>query len=240
MPDLSCSARSLRPARPARRVVLSKATAALAATGSEGCNYVVWRRILWQKAFAGSNRCPDCRQTHPQHQGFVLEDGSTVSGRLQMKDRSGIELIIAEEKETKEEAGRLNGSGLPFIYILIANVGYMIFSLYRKGFKHYSGYISQLFLLCLMITMVARDVGGGIALGVSLSGIAILVLAPIYLQRQIDALMAENRISEIEPYARWKANLAWSRQCAHARDCPHGNGIRWRRFKIALRNQVVT
>ena len=52
-----------------------------------------------------------------------------------------------------------------FIYILIANVGYMIFSLYRKGFKHYSGYISQLFfLLCLMITMVARDIGGGIAL----------------------------------------------------------------------------
>jgi len=103
-----------------------------------------------------------------------------------------------------------------FIYILIANVGYMIFSLYRKGFKHYSGYISQLFfLLCLMITMVARDVGGGIALGVSLSGIAILVLAPIYLQRQIDALMAENRISEIEPYARWKANLAWSELNVH-------------------------
>ncbi|HNW11306.1 MAG TPA: rhomboid family intramembrane serine protease, partial [Candidatus Rifleibacterium sp.] len=68
---------------------------------------------------------------------------------------------------------------------------------------------------CLMITMVARDVGGGIALGVSLSGIAILVLAPIYLQRQIDALMAENRISEIEPYARWKANLAWSELNVH-------------------------
>jgi len=103
-----------------------------------------------------------------------------------------------------------------FIYILIANVGYMIFSLYRKGFKHYSGYISQLFfLLCLMITMVARDVSGELALGVSLSGIVILVLAPIYLQRQIDALMAENRISEIEPYARWKANLAWSELNAH-------------------------
>jgi len=103
-----------------------------------------------------------------------------------------------------------------FIYILIANVGYMIFSLYKKGFKHYSGYISQLFfLLCLMITMVARDVSGGVALGLSLGGIAILVLAPIYLQRQIDALMAENRISEIEPYARWKANLAWSELNVH-------------------------
>lgn len=105
------------------------------------------------------------------------------------------------------------------IYILIANVGYMIFSLYRKGFRHYSGYISQLFfLLCLMIVLVARDVSGGTALGISLAGIAILILVPIFLQRQIDGLMAENRISEIEPYARWKANLAWSELNVHMHD----------------------
>lgn len=102
------------------------------------------------------------------------------------------------------------------IYILIANVGYMIFSLFRKGFKHYSGYISQLFLLlCLMIVLVARDVSGGTALGVSFAGIVILVLVPVFLQRQIDVLMAENRFAEIEPYARWKANLAWSELNVH-------------------------
>ncbi len=105
------------------------------------------------------------------------------------------------------------------IYILIANVGYMIFSLYRKGFRHYSGYISQLFfLLCLMIVLVARDFSGGTALGISLTGIGVLILVPIYLQRQIDGLMAENRIAEIEPYARWKANLAWSELNVHMHD----------------------
>ncbi|MDD2997711.1 MAG: rhomboid family intramembrane serine protease [Candidatus Riflebacteria bacterium] len=102
------------------------------------------------------------------------------------------------------------------IYILIANVGYMIFSLSRKGFKHYSGYISQLFFLfCLMIVLIARDFSGGLALSVSLIGILILVLFPIFLQRQIDALMSENRFAEIEPYARWKANLAWSELNVH-------------------------
>ncbi len=102
------------------------------------------------------------------------------------------------------------------IYILIANIGYMIFSLFKRGFRHYSGYISQLFfLLCLMIVLVARDISGSVALSVSLTGIFILVLLPIFLQRRIDALMAENRIDEIEPYARWKANLAWSELNAH-------------------------
>lgn len=102
------------------------------------------------------------------------------------------------------------------IYIFIANVGYMIFSLFQKGFKHYSGYIAQLFfLLCLMILMVAREIDGGIAILVSLLGIALLVLLPIYLQRQIDVLLAENRFADIEPYARWKANIAWSEMNAH-------------------------
>ncbi|MBU1106413.1 MAG: rhomboid family intramembrane serine protease [Candidatus Riflebacteria bacterium] len=102
------------------------------------------------------------------------------------------------------------------MYLLMANVGYMMFSLFQKGFKHYSGYISQLFfLLCLMIVMLARDVGGGMAISISLCGIGLLVLLPMYLQRHIDALMAENRFAEIEPYARWKANLAWTEMNVH-------------------------
>ncbi len=102
------------------------------------------------------------------------------------------------------------------LYILMANVGFMIFSLFRKGFRHYSGYISQLFfLLCLMILLVAKDVAGGVAIAASLLGIFLLVLLPMFLQRQIDALMAENRLDEIEPLARWKAHLAWSELNIH-------------------------
>lgn len=102
------------------------------------------------------------------------------------------------------------------IYILMANVGYMIFSLFRKGYRHYSGYISQLFfLLCLMILMIAKDVAGGIAISVSLLGIFLVVILPMFLQRQIDVLMAENRLAEIEPLARWKAHLAWSELNIH-------------------------
>jgi rhomboid protease GluP len=102
------------------------------------------------------------------------------------------------------------------LYILMANVGYMIFSLARKGFKHYSAYISQLFfLLCLMIVMVAKDVSGAVSILVSVSSVFLVVLLPMFLQRQIDVLMAENRLSEIEPLARWKANLAWSELNVH-------------------------
>ncbi len=102
------------------------------------------------------------------------------------------------------------------LYIIMANVGYMIFSLFRKGFRHYSGYISQLFfLLCLMVLLLAKDVAGGISIGISLSGIFLIVLLPMFLQRQIDVLMAENRLSEIEPLARWKAHLAWSELNVH-------------------------
>ncbi len=102
------------------------------------------------------------------------------------------------------------------MYLLMANVGYMMFSLLQKGFKHYSGYISQLlFLFCLMIVMLARDFSGTMAISVSLAGIGILVLVPMYLQRQIDMLMAENRFAEIEPYARWKAHIAWTEMNYH-------------------------
>jgi hypothetical protein len=98
----------------------------------------------------------------------------------------------------------------------MANVGYMIFTLVKKGYRHYSGYISQLFfLLCLMILLVAKDVAGGIAISISLTGIFLVVILPMFLQKQIDMLMAENRLDEIEPLARWKANLAWSELNVH-------------------------
>jgi membrane associated rhomboid family serine protease/tetratricopeptide (TPR) repeat protein len=102
------------------------------------------------------------------------------------------------------------------IYILIANVAYMIFSLFLKGYKHYSGYIAQLFfLLCLMITLMAKGYDGWGAIGVSLCGIFGLVILPIFLQKQIDFLVAENRLDEIEPIARFKANIAWSELNVH-------------------------
>lgn len=102
------------------------------------------------------------------------------------------------------------------LYILMANVGYMIFSLFRKGYRHYSGYISQLFfLLCMMILLVAKDISGGIAISTSLLGIFVVVIIPMFLQKQIDSLMAENRLEDIEPLARWKANLAWSELNIH-------------------------
>lgn len=102
------------------------------------------------------------------------------------------------------------------MYIFMANVGYMIFSLFQKGYRHYSGYIAQLFLLLLlMITLLAREVDGVTSVLVSLSGIGLLVFLPIFLQRQIDVLMAEGRYAEIEPYARWKANVAWSEMNGH-------------------------
>ncbi|MEW6712346.1 MAG: rhomboid family intramembrane serine protease, partial [Candidatus Riflebacteria bacterium] len=102
------------------------------------------------------------------------------------------------------------------MYILMANVGYMIFSLFRKGYRHYSGYISQLFtLLIVMVFLIAYDVQGGVAIAVSFTGIFLIVIVPMFLQRQIDVLMAENRLAEIEPLARWKANLAWSELNIH-------------------------
>ena len=102
------------------------------------------------------------------------------------------------------------------IYILIANVAYMIFSLFLKGYKHYSGYIAQLFfLLCLMITLMAKGYDGWGAIGISLCGIFGLVILPIFIQKQIDFLVAENRLEEIEPLARFKANIAWSELNVH-------------------------
>lgn len=102
------------------------------------------------------------------------------------------------------------------IYILMANVAYMIFSLWLKGFRHYSGYISQLFfLLCLMIVIVARGFSGGLAIFVAIAGIFLLVFLPMMIQRKIDGLMAAGRFEELEFYARLKANIVWSELNVH-------------------------
>ena len=70
----------------------------------EGCNYVVWKEFHGKKLSQAAIDALIAGKPTRSIKGFVLEDGSTVSGRLQMKeDRSGIELIIAEEKETKKK-----------------------------------------------------------------------------------------------------------------------------------------
>lgn len=102
------------------------------------------------------------------------------------------------------------------IYILMANVAYMIFSLWLKGFRHYSGYISQLFfLLCLMIVIVARGFSGGVVIFVAIAGIFFLVFLPMMIQRKIDVLMSAGRFEELEFYARLKANIVWSELNVH-------------------------
>ncbi len=70
----------------------------------EGCNYVVWKEFYGKKLSQAAIDALIAGKPTRSIKGFVLEDGRTVSGRLQMKqDRSGIELVIAEEKETKKK-----------------------------------------------------------------------------------------------------------------------------------------
>ncbi len=70
----------------------------------EGCNYVVWKEFHGKKLSQAAIDSLIAGKPTRSIKGFVLEDGRTVSGRLQMKeDRSGIELIVAEEKEPKKK-----------------------------------------------------------------------------------------------------------------------------------------
>ncbi|NLI75272.1 MAG: rhomboid family intramembrane serine protease [Candidatus Riflebacteria bacterium] len=102
------------------------------------------------------------------------------------------------------------------LYILIANVGYMVFSLCRRGVRPFGGYILQLVtLLGAMVALVARGESGFWAVTLSLAGVFILVGIPLLLQKQIERLISEQRFAEIEPLARWKALLAWSELNSH-------------------------
>lgn len=70
----------------------------------EGCNYVVWKEFYGKKLSQAAIDALIAGKPTRSIKGFVLADGRTVSGRLQMKeDRSGIELVVAEEKETKKK-----------------------------------------------------------------------------------------------------------------------------------------
>ncbi len=105
------------------------------------------------------------------------------------------------------------------LYILLANVGFMIFSLARQGFWTFSGYIAQLGVLAsFMVFLLGRDLAGFWGVTAAGAGIFVLVGMPMLIQRRIEGLISEQRFDEIEPLARWKAWLAWSDINTHLHD----------------------
>lgn len=105
------------------------------------------------------------------------------------------------------------------LYILLANVGFMIFSLARQGFRTFSGYIAQLGVLgAFMVFLLGRDLAGFWGVTAAGAGIFVLVGMPMLIQRRIEGLISEQRFDEIEPLARWKAWLAWSDLNSHLHD----------------------
>lgn len=105
------------------------------------------------------------------------------------------------------------------LYILLANVGFMMFSLARQGFRIFSGYIAQLGVLAsFMVFLLGRDLAGFWGVAAAGAGIFVLVGMPMLIQRRIEGLVSEQRFEEIEPLARWKAWLAWSDLNTHLHD----------------------
>lgn len=105
------------------------------------------------------------------------------------------------------------------LYILLANVGFMIFSLARQGFRMFSGYIAQLGVLAsFMVFLLGRDLAGFWGVTAAGAGIFVLVGMPMLIQRRIEGLISEQRFDEIEPLARWKSWLAWSDLNSHLHD----------------------
>ena len=102
------------------------------------------------------------------------------------------------------------------VYIIMANLAYLIFSLIKQGFKHYSNYIAELLFFTIGIFwLLQREVESGWVLLLSIVGIIILVILPVMLQGKIDSLMAESRLDEIEFFAKIKAAIAWSGPNSH-------------------------
>ncbi|MFZ2956639.1 MAG: rhomboid family intramembrane serine protease [Candidatus Ozemobacteraceae bacterium] len=92
----------------------------------------------------------------------------------------------------------------------------MIFSLAKRDFRTYRGYLLQLFtLLAYMILMVGWGENGSLAIAVSLGFLVILVIIPVVLQKRIETLLADQRFEELENPAWWKANIAWSELNLH-------------------------
>lgn len=69
----------------------------------EGCHYVVWKEFYGKKLSDAAIKALVEGKTTRAIKGFKLEDGSVVTGKIRMKeDRSGIELIITDNKSEKE------------------------------------------------------------------------------------------------------------------------------------------
>jgi DNA topoisomerase-3 len=63
----------------------------------EGCSYVVWKEFFGKKLSQNNIDCLIAGKATKSLKGFVLEDGSKVSGIIRMKeDKTGIELIVDE------------------------------------------------------------------------------------------------------------------------------------------------
>ena len=106
-----------------------------------------------------------------------------------------------------------------FVYIIEANIAYLIFSLLIQGFKHYSNYIAELiFLLILTVYLTLKGLAMGWVFLIALIGILLTVFIPFILQAQIDRLIEDNCYNEIAPLAKLKASLAWSYPNSHLQE----------------------
>ena len=102
------------------------------------------------------------------------------------------------------------------VYILAVNIAYLVFSLVKQGFKHYSNYIAELiFVAILSIYLLQIDFSPILACIISAILTIVVVVLPIYFQGQIDALMSEGRYDELKGYASLKASLAWANPNYH-------------------------
>lgn len=102
------------------------------------------------------------------------------------------------------------------VYILAVNIAYLVFSLIKQGFKHYSNYIAELiFVAILSIYLLQIDFSPILACIISAILTIVVVVLPIYFQGQIDALMSEGRYDELKGYASLKASLAWANPNYH-------------------------
>ncbi|MBR4329460.1 MAG: hypothetical protein IKP71_06365, partial [Candidatus Riflebacteria bacterium] len=105
------------------------------------------------------------------------------------------------------------------VYIIAANVAYLIYSLLKQGYKHYLNYILELLCLDIIIlwTLYLNISAGWVLLG-AVIGIVVLVILPVFLQGKIDSLMAESRYDEILFFAKLKAAIAWSEPNIHLQE----------------------
>ena len=105
------------------------------------------------------------------------------------------------------------------VYIIAANIAYLIFSLIMQGFFIYSNYIAELlFLMLILLAALYFNVAAGWVLLVAVIGIIVLVILPVFLQGKIDSLMAENRYDEILFFANIKSLIAWSEPNKHLKE----------------------